>query len=52
MVTPCMLGNEIAGAAGTEAREYPARAASGKVDNAEADEVIDTIAKTVAELTS
>ena len=32
--------------------EYPARAASDKVDTAEADEVIDAIAKTVAELTS
>jgi len=32
--------------------EYPARAASDKVDTDEADEVIDAIAKTVAELTS
>ena len=32
--------------------EYPATAASDKVDTAEADEVIDAIAKTVAELTS
>jgi hypothetical protein len=31
--------------------EYPATAASDKVDTAEADEVIDAIAKTVAELT-
>jgi hypothetical protein len=31
--------------------EYPATAASAKVDTAEADEVIDAIAKTVAELT-
>jgi hypothetical protein len=32
--------------------EYPATAASDKVDTAEGDEVIDAIAKTVAELTS
>ena len=32
--------------------EYPATDASDKVDTAEADEVIDAIAKTVAELTS
>ena len=32
--------------------EYPARAASDKVDTDEADEVIDAVAKTVAELTS
>ena len=32
--------------------EYPATAASDKVDTTEADEVIDAIAKTVAELTS
>jgi len=32
--------------------EYPATPASDKVDTAEADEVIDAIAKTVAELTS
>jgi hypothetical protein len=32
--------------------EYPAAAGSDKVDTAEADEVIDAIAKTVAELTS
>jgi hypothetical protein len=32
--------------------EYPAAAGSDKVDAAEADEVIDAIAKTVAELTS
>ena len=32
--------------------EYPATAASDKVDTAEADEVIDAVAKTVAELTS
>src|SRR6476660_9360126 len=32
--------------------EYPARAASDKVDTDEADDVIDAIAKTVAELTS
>jgi hypothetical protein len=32
--------------------EYPATAGSDKVDAAEADEVIDAIAKTVAELTS
>jgi hypothetical protein len=32
--------------------EYPATAASDKVDTGEADEVIDAIAKTVAELTS
>src|SRR6476620_1114496 len=32
--------------------EYPATAASDKVDTDEADEVIDAIAKTVAELTS
>ena len=32
--------------------EYPAIAASDKVDTDEADEVIDAIAKTVAELTS
>ena len=32
--------------------EYPATAASDKVDTSEADEVIDAIAKTVAELTS
>ena len=32
--------------------EYPASAASDKIDTAEADEVIDAIAKTVAELTS
>ena len=32
--------------------EYPAAGASDKVDTAEADEVIDAIAKTVAELTS
>jgi hypothetical protein len=32
--------------------EYPATAGSDKVDTAEADEVIDGIAKTVAELTS
>ena len=32
--------------------EYPATAGSDKVDTAEADEVIDAIAKTVAELTS
>jgi hypothetical protein len=32
--------------------EYPATAGSDKVDTSEADEVIDAIAKTVAELTS
>jgi hypothetical protein len=32
--------------------EYPAAGASDKVDTDEADEVIDAIAKTVAELTS
>jgi hypothetical protein len=32
--------------------EYPATAGSDKVDTAEGDEVIDAIAKTVAELTS
>jgi hypothetical protein len=32
--------------------EYPAAPGSDKVDTAEADEVIDAIAKTVAELTS
>jgi len=32
--------------------EYPATADSDKVDTSEADEVIDAIAKTVAELTS
>ena len=32
--------------------EYPAAGASDKVDTAEADEVIDAIAKTVAEMTS
>ena len=32
--------------------EYPATAGSDKVDTPEADEVIDAIAKTVAELTS
>ena len=32
--------------------EYPATEGSDKVDTAEADEVIDAIAKTVAELTS
>ncbi len=32
--------------------EYPATAASDKVDTDDADEVIDAIAKTVAELTS
>jgi hypothetical protein len=32
--------------------EYPASAGSDKVDTGEADEVIDAIAKTVAELTS
>jgi hypothetical protein len=32
--------------------EYPATTGSHKVDTAEADEVIDAIAKTVAELTS
>ena len=32
--------------------EYPARGASDKVDTDEADDVIDAIAKTVAELTS
>jgi hypothetical protein len=32
--------------------EHPATAGSDKVDTAEADEVIDAIAKTVAELTS
>ena len=32
--------------------EYPATAGSNKVDTEEADEVIDAIAKTVAELTS
>jgi hypothetical protein len=32
--------------------EYPATQGSDKVDTAEADEVIDAIAKTVAELTS
>ena len=32
--------------------EYPATAGSDKVDTAESDEVIDAIAKTVAELTS
>ena len=32
--------------------EYPATAGSDKFDTAEADEVIDAIAKTVAELTS
>jgi hypothetical protein len=32
--------------------EYPATTGSDKVDTAEADEVIDAIAKTVAELTS
>jgi hypothetical protein len=32
--------------------DYPATAGSDKVDTAEADEVIDAIAKTVAELTS
>jgi hypothetical protein len=32
--------------------DYPAPAASDKVETAEADEVIDAIAKTVAELTS
>jgi hypothetical protein len=32
--------------------DYPATAGSDKVDTSEADEVIDAIAKTVAELTS
>ena len=32
--------------------EYPATAGSDKVDTEEADEVIDAIAKTIAELTS
>src|ERR1700756_2378108 len=32
--------------------EYPATAGSDKVDTAEADEVLDAIAKTIAELTS
>jgi len=32
--------------------EYPATAGSDKVDTSEADEVIDAVAKTVAELTS
>ena len=32
--------------------EYPATAGSDKVDTGEADEVIDAVAKTVAELTS
>jgi hypothetical protein len=32
--------------------EYPATAGSDKVDTHEADEVIDAVAKTVAELTS
>jgi hypothetical protein len=32
--------------------EYPTTASSDKVDTSEADEVIDAIAKTVAELTS
>ena len=32
--------------------EYPATAGSDKVDTAEADEVIDAVAKTVAEMTS
>jgi hypothetical protein len=32
--------------------EYPATAGSDKVDTAEADEVIDAVAKTVTELTS
>jgi hypothetical protein len=32
--------------------EYPATAGSGKVDINEADEVIDAVAKTVAEMTS
>jgi hypothetical protein len=32
--------------------EYPATAGSDKVDTDEADEVIDAIAKTIAELTS
>jgi hypothetical protein len=32
--------------------EYPATAGSDKVDTAEANEVIDAIAKTIAELTS
>jgi hypothetical protein len=32
--------------------EHPATAVSDKVDTAEADEVIDAVAKTVAELTS
>ena len=32
--------------------EYPATAGSDKVDTSEADEVIDAIAKTIAELTS
>jgi hypothetical protein len=32
--------------------EHPATAGSDKVDTAEADEVIDAIAKTVAEMTS
>ena len=32
--------------------EYPATTGSDKVDTAEADEVIDAVAKTVAELTS
>ena len=32
--------------------EYPATAGSDKIDTGEADEVIDAIAKTVAELTS
>ena len=32
--------------------EYPATAGSDKVDTGEADEVIDAVAKTIAELTS
>jgi hypothetical protein len=32
--------------------EYPATACSDKVDTGEADEVVDAVAKTVAELTS
>ena len=32
--------------------EYPATAGSAKADTADADEVIDAIAKTIAELTS
>ena len=36
----------------TQCAKYPATAGSDKVDTAEADEAIDALAKTVAELTS